>query len=385
MNSQIDSNAVETIKQTGANDQKIVILNSHISAVTGTSSIDIENKIQGLGINISGRKLLNVPLFEDDFMKKYEALRRQAVSLIETKGGKCELGYVYRRKTVQKQIDKLNGIKAVWYDYKKEDAPLYDAMTLRVAERERSKSVSQGATQVQADKLFDIIRGSQPEWSKLEDRLQFDFTLIEISLNTEDFDADLYEAQSSGVALIRESVMGNLIADVCKQANSIVNSMAKREATHTGKHPICVNNRTTTAVYEITEKLDELTFIHKNIGVVSEEIKRYLVKLPAGKALRFHNYDNFKALIGSLTDQVDLMEKLADSKPLIEIKFKESIDDPLFPEDSTNSSNSNEAEDVTETEADSTLAVVNPVVEVETTPANESKGVMSKDDLLMLL
>jgi hypothetical protein len=143
-------------------------------------------------------------------------------------------------------------------------------MTLRVAERERSKSVSQGATQVQADKLFDIIRGSQPEWSKLEDRLQFDFTLIEISLNTEDFDADLYEAQSSGVALIRESVMGNLIADVCKQANSIVNSMAKREATHNGKHPICVNNRTTTAVYEITEKLDELTFIHKNIGILSE-------------------------------------------------------------------------------------------------------------------
>lgn len=312
---------------------EVVSLNLAISAFSAQRDINLE----ALGVDVTrlpkqAAKVLRSNIVPTEFLRNYNKLRQRAEAACHIKGARQPLGYVNTKGSAVMAIAKLNEIDEEWQKQKEIDAERYDQMLKTHVQSLVDEAVEAGANEAQAEVIREAIVQRQLRWEDADDALQFGYFITPIVLDETDFDPDFYQAQARSVVSIKEGVMGELIRETCAISREIFEALLERESKSLQKSlEPCVSSRTVCRIYDLIEKLDELGFLHKRIRDVNEAIQFVMNPLrhASNQALRGSNYQSFKMLVKSLSDQVDVVNKLDRGLPLISVTQDDS-DSDLF-------------------------------------------------------
>jgi hypothetical protein len=276
----------------------------------------------------SQRAFFREDIISPDFQKTFKDILRKAMTELEKHSAQTPLGYILTASSAEQVFEKLEGFQKDWYDALEERKDEYEESAIDRRERLIASAYANDASDETATMLEALLLKAQPSWEEIVRRYTFDFGFISVVVGDEDFDSDKYSANKSAIDIqrqslktVREGVKGSLIQEACKLSLGIYKNLCKQEAkallegSATRVHPRSVN-----AVGDLIEKLDTLGFIHKEIQVVHETLVDCMSKFSVGGSLYGDDYRNFKTMVKSLSDQIDVVYKLEKGIPLVVLK-----------------------------------------------------------------
>lgn len=296
-------------------DNKAIVINTHISAVSGTRQIDLLD----LGIKVeelpaASRKLLSAQIFPPEFLRNYTRMRDQAEACVNADGAvTVPVGAVMGRPEAIKKIAELKRLKLEWQAQKDIDAPLYDQMCADHILQTVQVAVDAGDDIEQVNILTAAIIKKQPSWEMVCPKLDFAFSVTPVSLVEAAFDPELYEAQRDSVVALREGVLGALVQHVCKEAKCVLELMDKNEL----QGRAVVASRTLDRVRALVKKLDSLAFIHPLISPLAVAVGEFVDGFAHSTSLLGAEYISFKECLKALRDQTLVWERLNAGLPLV--------------------------------------------------------------------
>jgi hypothetical protein len=283
-----------------------------------------------LGIDVdklpsASRKLVQERIFPKEFLNNYSRLRDRANAVLDRGAAvRLEMGVVSSRTEAVAKIEDLDAIKADWAAQIEKDSHRYASIC-----NERIALIAAEAynEQVPADvvnTLVDALRKRQPTWEHFVSRMNFAYSPVPIKLELDetkaDFDPILFKAQREGLVALREGVFGALVQYLTRESNEILKVLNGKKQHH-GVYTI--NYRTVARIGEITEKLHGLAFVHQQVAPLASVIDAALAFMPKSVekdlGLQPSQFFNLIACLEALGDQHELLARLRDKQPLVEV------------------------------------------------------------------
>ena len=309
------------------NDNHVVVFNLMISCMSAERQIDV-NK---LGVDIDtlpsdSRKLVQERIFPKDFLNNYSRLRDRANAVLD-KGAavRVELGVVSSRSEAVSKIEELNAIKAEWAQQIKTDSLRYDNICNERIALIAAAAYKDGVSAIVVNTLVNSLRKRQPVWEDFVNRMKFEYSAMPIQLELDEknsaFDPILFQAQRDGIVALREGVFGALVQYLSRESTDILKVLNVKKQHH---GVFTINYRTVTRIGEMTEKLHGLAFVHKNVAPLAKVIDDALAFMPKNSdkdlGLQPAYFLNLVACLEAMTDQHELLGRLRDKLPLVEVQ-----------------------------------------------------------------
>ncbi len=312
--------------RTAVNDDQVVVFNLMINCMSAERQFDLTK----LGINVdelpsASRKLVQEKIFPKEFLNNYARLRDRANTVLDRGAAvRLEMGVVSSRAEAVTKIEDLNAIKADWVSQIETDSHRYasicnDRISLIAAE-----AYSEGVPSDVVNTLVDALRKRQPTWEHFVNRMNFAYSPVPIKLELDeskaDFDPVLFQAQREGLVALREGVFGALVQYLSRESNEILKVL-------NGKKPVVgnyiINYRTVARIGEITGKLHGLAFVHQQVAPLASVIDAALGFMPKSVekdlSLQPAQFFNLIACLEAMGDQHELLARLRDKQPLVEV------------------------------------------------------------------
>ncbi|MEX6780281.1 DUF3150 domain-containing protein [Pseudomonas aeruginosa] len=312
--------------RTSVNDDQVVVFNLMVSCMSAERQFDLTK----LGIDVSklpsaSRKLVQERIFPKEFLNNYSRLRDRANAVLDRGAAvRLEMGVVSSRTEAVAKIEDLDAIKADWVAQIEKDSHRYASIC-----NERIALIAAEAynEQVPADvvnTLVDALRKRQPTWEHFESRMSFKYIPVPIKLELDEskaeFDPVLFKSQRDGVVALREGVFGGLVQYLTRESNEILKVLNGKKQHH-GVYTI--NYRTVARIGEITEKLHGLAFVHQQVAPLASVIDEALAFMPKSVekdlGLQPSQFFNLIACLEAMGDQHELLARLRDKQPLVEV------------------------------------------------------------------
>jgi hypothetical protein len=312
--------------RTAVNDDQVVVFNLMVSCMSAERQFDLTK----LGIDVSklpsaSRKLVQERIFPKEFLNNYSRLRDRANAVLDRGAAvRLEMGVVSSRTEAVAKIEDLDAIKADWVAQIEKDSHRYASIC-----NERIALIAAEAynEQVPADvvnTLVDALRKRQPTWEHFVSRMNFAYSPVPIKLELDetkaDFDPILFKAQREGLVALREGVFGALVQYLSRESNEILKVLNGKKQHH-GVYTI--NYRTVARIGAITEKLHGLAFVHQQVAPLASVIDEALAFMPksveADLGLQPSQFFNLIACLEAMGDQHELLARLRDKQPLVEV------------------------------------------------------------------
>lgn len=320
-------NTIVSKVKTAVNDTHVVVFNLMVSCMTAERQIDLAK----LGIDVESlpsesRKLVQEKIFPKSFLNSYERFRDRANSTLD-KGAavRVEMGVISSRTEAVSKIGELDAIKADWADQIDKDRLVYESICNERIAKIAVQAFEEGVQSEKVNLLVSALKKRQPLWEEFVERMQFKYSAMPIQLeldeNTNGFDPVLFQAQRDGVVALREGVFGGLVQYLARESSEILKVL-------NGKKPSAglysINPRTVTRIGSITEKLHGLSFVHKSVSPLAKVIDEGLSFIPSGShgnlILPTGHFLNLLACLEAMSDQHELLGRLRDKQPLVEVK-----------------------------------------------------------------
>lgn len=312
--------------RTAVNDDQVVVFNLMVSCMSAERQFDLTK----LGIDVdklpsASRKLVQERIFPKEFLNNYSRLRDRANAVLDRGAAvRLEMGVVSSRTEAVAKIEDLDAIKADWAAQIEKDSHRYASIC-----NERIAMIAAEAynEQVPADvvnTLVDALRKRQPTWEHFVSRMNFAYSPVPIKLELDEtkaeFDPILFKAQREGLVALREGVFGALVQYLSRESNEILKVLNGKKQHH-GVYTI--NYRTVARIGEITEKLHGLAFVHQQVAPLASVIDAALAFMPKSVekdlGLQPSQFFNLIACLEAIADQHELLARLRDKQPLVEV------------------------------------------------------------------
>ncbi|BAW27027.1 DUF3150 domain-containing protein [Pseudomonas aeruginosa] len=312
--------------RTAVNDDQVVVFNLMVSCMSAERQFDLTK----LGIDVdklpsASRKLVQERIFPKEFLNNYSRLRDRANAVLDRGAAvRLEMGVVSSRTEAVAKIEDLDAIKADWAAQIEKDSHRYASIC-----NERIALIAAEAynEQVPADvvnTLVDALRKRQPTWEHFVSRMNFAYSPVPIKLELDEtkaeFDPILFKAQREGLVALREGVFGALVQYLTRESNEILKVLNGKKQHH-GVYTI--NYRTVARIGEITEKLHGLAFVHQQVAPLASVIDAALAFMPKSVekdlGLQPSQFFNLIACLEAMGDQHELLARLRDKQPLVEV------------------------------------------------------------------
>jgi hypothetical protein len=312
--------------RTAVNDDQVVVFNLMVSCMSAERQFDLTK----LGIDVSklpsaSRKLVQERIFPKEFLNNYSRLRDRANAVLDRGAAvRLEMGVVSSRTEAVAKIEDLDAIKADWVAQIEKDSHRYASIC-----NERIALIAAEAynEQVPADvvnTLVDALRKRQPTWEHFVSRMNFAYSPVPIKLELDEtkaeFDPILFKAQREGLVALREGVFGALVQYLSRESNEILKVLNGKKQHH-GVYTI--NYRTVARIGAITEKLHGLAFVHQQVAPLASVIDEALAFMPKSVeqdlGLQPSQFFNLIACLEAMGDQHELLARLRDKQPLVEV------------------------------------------------------------------
>lgn len=312
--------------RTAVNDDQVVVLNLMVSCMSAERQFDLTK----LGIDVdklpsASRKLVQERIFPKEFLNNYSRLRDRANAVLDRGAAvRLEMGVVSSRTEAVAKIEDLDAIKADWAAQIEKDSHRYASIC-----NERIALIAAEAynEQVPADvvnTLVDALRKRQPTWEHFVSRMNFAYSPVPIKLELDEtkaeFDPILFKAQREGLVALREGVFDALVQYLTRESNEILKVLNGKKQHH-GVYTI--NYRTVARIGEITEKLHGLAFVHQQVAPLASVIDAALAFMPKSVekdlGLQPSQFFNLIACLEAMGDQHELLARLRDKQPLVEV------------------------------------------------------------------
>ena len=312
--------------RTAVNDDQVVVFNLMVSCMSAERQFDLTK----LGIDVdklpsASRKLVQERIFPKEFLNNYSRLRDRANAVLDRGAAvRLEMGVVSSRTEAVAKIEDLDAIKADWAAQIEKDSHRYASIC-----NERIALIAAEAynEQVSADvvnTLVDALRKRQPTWEHFVSRMNFAYSPVPIKLELDEtkaeFDPILFKAQREGLVALREGVFGALVQYLARESNEILKVLNGKKQHH-GVYTI--NYRTVARIGEITEKLHGLAFVHQQVAPLASVIDAALAFMPKSVekdlGLQPSQFFNLIACLEAMGDQHELLARLRDKQPLVEV------------------------------------------------------------------
>lgn len=312
--------------RTAVNDDQVVVFNLMVSCMSAERQFDLTK----LGIDVSklpsaSRKLVQERIFPKEFLNNYSRLRDRANAVLDRGAAvRLEMGVVSSRTEAVAKIEDLDAIKADWVAQIEKDSHRYASIC-----NERIALIAAEAynEQVPADvvnTLVDALRKRQPTWEHFVSRMNFAYSPVPIKLELDEtkaeFDPILFKAQREGLVALREGVFGALVQYLSRESNEILKVLNGKKQHH-GVYTI--NYRTVARIGAITEKLHGLAFVHQQVSPLASVIDEALAFMPKSVeqdlGLQPSQFFNLIACLEAMGDQHELLARLRDKQPLVEV------------------------------------------------------------------
>ncbi|HHH9441251.1 TPA: DUF3150 domain-containing protein [Pseudomonas aeruginosa] len=301
-------------------DNKVVVINLLVSAMAADRQIDLEVlniKVEELHDEI--RKLVTEKIFPRDFLRSYARLRENGETILKQDGSiMCSIGAVMSRSEAVLKLRQLQEVKDEWAQQLAKDEPGYQAMCDKHLLEMSQKAITNGADAKQVQLLTEHLRKRQPTWEEVAAKFKFEFVVTPVTMEENEFDADLYEAQRDSVVALREGVLGAVIQHVCKESMEILETLDKKEV-GSASGEVKVNPRTVRRAQAMSVKLGSLAFIHPLIRPLHDALKSEMDKVPSTGFLTGGEFQNLRECLKSLRDQTVVWDRLKNGQPLIHI------------------------------------------------------------------
>lgn len=298
-------------------EKQAIVVNLDVAALSGETQIDFHK----LGVVVeelpdSSRKLLKAATLPDSFVECFQQLRNKAHGILSRGQGAIStpLGVVMSRAEALGRLTELKAIKEQWLQSINTAKAVYEEVCESHLTVLRTDLLGTGATDEQVDLLITHVQKRQPSWAEMERKLRFGYTASIVALEEEGFDPDFFEAQLDGVTALKQGVMASALQWVSSEAAALLKVLdGVRPNQKTGE--MAVNVRSTDRAKAIAERLDSLSFIHAQLGMVGAELKgafaHFNGAMPAGV------FSDFRQCLRALRDPLMLAERLERGEPLI--------------------------------------------------------------------
>lgn len=312
--------------RTAINDDQVVVFNLMITCMSAERQLDLTK----MGVDVTmlpsaSRKLVQEKIFPQEFLTRYSRLRDRATAVL-ARGAAVGLnmGTVSSRIEAVKKINDLNDIKAEWAVLLDADSKTYDDICNKRIALIAAEAFREKVSNEVVNTLVDTLRKRQPTWEDFKSRMNFAYSSIPLKLeldeNKADFDPILFQAEREGIVALREGVFGGLVQYLARESSEILKVLNGKKQHH-GVYP--VNYRTVARIGLITEKLHGLAFVHKHIrplatvidealGFMPKNVEKDLAMLPS-------QFYNLVACLEAMSDQHELLARLRDKQPLVEV------------------------------------------------------------------
>lgn len=312
--------------RTAVNDDQVVVFNLMVSCMSAERQFDLTK----LGIDVSklpsaSRKLVQERIFPKEFLNNYSRLRDRANAVLDRGAAvRLEMGVVSSRTEAVKKIEDLDAIKADWADQIEKDSHRYaDICNKRIA-LIAAEAYKENVPAGVVNTLVDALRKRQPTWEHFVSRMKFAYSPVPIKLELDEtkaeFDPVLFKAQREGLVALREGVFGALVQYLSRESNEILKVLNGKKQ-HFGVYTI--NYRTVARIGAITEKLHGLAFVHQQVSPLASVIDEALGFMPksvdADLGLQPSQFFNLIACLEAMGDQHELLARLRDKQPLVEV------------------------------------------------------------------
>lgn len=307
-------------------ENRIIVMNLAISALAIERQIDLAS----LGIKVeelpeATKKMLREKIFPQEFLRGYSLLREHADLAVNGVGStRTELGVITSFSEAIEIVKVLKELQTKWGKRKELDAPRFDSMCAEHLLAISQAAIKAGADASQVNILVTAIQKKQPSWAEVESKLTFKYSVTPVTLDEDEFDAELFEAQRDSVVAMREGVLGSLLQFVCAEAKEMLERLEAQEKKK-GTIGLRVNPRTVARARVMQAKLKSLGFIHPLLRPLHTEISTILDKVDDTEALIGRDYLTFKELCTALRDQTLVHERLLKGIPLISIASQATV------------------------------------------------------------
>lgn len=313
-------------------EKSAIMLDIEISMVSNIREISAsEIGIDSEKLPTAFRKCWKAEIFENGFLTELSSIRAGAEMCLSKAGAKTPMGFFHTRRKAAEALAQLNKKKAEWEALLLTKEMQYDDMIKRQLKLVRSGLDESGLDAETVDKMVAALAERQSSWEELKSKFTWAQFTTPITLDQKEFDSEYFQDQMDGVTQIYDSVMGSMIKEVSTKAAKSLKSLFKQEE-NGDPATLRINNRTTTALSELADKLYELSFVHKNLKALYEQFVVFLEQFEGktGKALRGADYTAMRTALICLSDQIELVAKLEAGEPfLAEIRvedFRSSIE-----------------------------------------------------------
>lgn len=321
------NNAVTVVN--AVQDTKVAILNLLCSAMSADRQIDLSK----IGIKVeelpeATRKMITEKIFPKDFLRSYTRIREQAELVLSKDASiRTPMGAVNSRSSAIEKVEELDGLKAEWNAQLEKDGPGYQAMCEEHLLEIGRIAIEAGADDALVMKLTEYLMKCQPSWEQVKGSLRFDYVVTIVSLDEDDFDADLFKAQRDSVVALRTGVLGALVQHICKEASEILTLINTKD--RIGRNgEIKINPRTIRRAQGMVAKLESLAFIHPLIKPVHDVIKAEMDKLPSQGVMSSSEFENFEQVLEALRYQNLVWERLQKGLPLLQVTPVAQVNPP---------------------------------------------------------
>lgn len=300
--------------------EKIVVV-IHFTCDSISPSRDIDMGKLGIDVDslpAKARKIWKLDVVPKSIFGEFENFRAQAKAACSKVAGYSPMfGWVTTRAASIEAMQELGEIEDRWYSAKAEMLETY----LVKCEEHLDRLIRDNCnlmSPVHADEIREAIKSTQPTIEIIEERLNFRKQRSPVALDESDFDDELFEDQRNAIVSMRDTVMGSLIKEVCSTSRSLLLKLCKKEQNYNHGDQHKIHGSTVACVENLRKKLYELSFIHKNVKTVHDEIETILASCQHRNVALFgKEYQNFKMLLTALSDQIEVDLKLRNNQPLI--------------------------------------------------------------------
>lgn len=312
--------------RTAVNDDQVVVFNLMVSCMSAERQFDLTK----LGIDVdklpsASRKLVQERIFPKEFLNNYSRLRDRANAVLDRGAAvRLEMGVVSSRTEAVAKIEDLDAIKADWAAQIEKDSHRYASICNERIALIAAEAYNEQVPVDVVNTLVDALRKRQPTWEHFVSRMNFAYSPVPIKLELDEtkaeFDPILFKAQREGLVALREGVFGALVQYLSRESNEILKVLNGKKQHH-GVYTI--NYRTVARIGEITEKLHGLAFVHQQVAPLASVIDAALAFMPKSVekdlGLQPSQFFNLIACLEAMGDQHELLARLRDKQPLVEV------------------------------------------------------------------
>lgn len=300
-------------------DNVLAVFTTLVSLTSGSVQIDLDE----IGIDVSdlpkkSKKVWVVRTLPVSFVKELNQIRTRVRSISVRECVSCTIGWATSRERAIKVCAELDVIQE---DFDAIltlcDEEYYERLCQSARDTIEEDATAQGFDDDQINILIRAVRGKQAGYLLFKEKLSMVYSLQIINLSESEFDPVLFEAQERNIIALRDNVMGELIRDVCANACDIKERL-DQQFVGKGGNDVVVNGKTVKRFSALVEKVDDLSFVHPNLGALAKEMKTIQLKFANSlEALRGEEYANFYVFISSLISQRRVIQCLETMEPLI--------------------------------------------------------------------